>query len=96
MSFVVDAPLVLARDQGDKVHHVYQGGVIAWLSEEQKQHFLSLGLVHEVDGVDSDDEDWPDESWTRADIDAFSAEQGVDTTGAANKAEALALLNAEE
>lgn len=47
MSYVVDAPLVLARDQEGKVHHHYEGSTISWLSDEQRRHFLDLGLVSE-------------------------------------------------
>lgn len=50
MSYVVDAPLVLARDQEGKVHHCYQGAVIPWLPEDLASHLLDLGMVHEVGG----------------------------------------------
>lgn len=56
MTFVVDAPLVLARDQAGRVHHCYAGAVIPWLSDEQRKHFLDLGLVHEVGEVQADEE----------------------------------------
>lgn len=56
MTFVVDAPLVLARDQAGRVHHCYAGAVISWLSDEQRKHFLDLGLVHEVGEVQADEE----------------------------------------
>lgn len=61
MTFVVDAPLVLARDQGGRVHHRYAGEVISWLDDEQRSHFLSLGLVHEVGDVAASSEPAPDE-----------------------------------
>lgn len=93
MSYRVIAPLVIAKDQDGRPHHVYEGGVIQWLSDEQAEHFLGTGLVEEIDG-DEGGEEWPDESWKRDEIDAFSADRGIDTTGAANKAEALELLNA--
>lgn len=51
MSYVVDAPLVLARDQEGKVHHCYQGAVIPWLPKDLAAHLLELGMVHEVGGV---------------------------------------------
>ncbi|MDN4521360.1 hypothetical protein QYF68_26580 [Mycolicibacterium austroafricanum] len=56
MTFVVDAPLVLARDQAGRVHHCYAGAVIPWLSDEQRKHFLDLNLVHEVGEVQADEE----------------------------------------
>lgn len=34
----------------------------------------------------------PDESWTRADIDAFAADHGITTSSASSKADALAVI----
>lgn len=48
MSYVVTAPLVLAVDQDGHTHHVYKGGLIEWLSDEQARHFLGEGLVVEA------------------------------------------------
>lgn len=48
MSYRVTAPLVLAKDQSGLIHHVYQGAVIPWLSDEQEKHFLDSGLVEKV------------------------------------------------
>jgi hypothetical protein len=48
MTYVVDAPLVLARDQEGRVHHRYQGAVVEWLDNQQAKHFVELGLVHKV------------------------------------------------
>lgn len=45
MTYRVTAPLVLAVDEGGHTHHVYEGGVIEWLSDEQAEHFLSEGLA---------------------------------------------------
>jgi hypothetical protein len=47
VSYHVVAPLVIAKDQDGRLHHVYEGGVIAWLSDEQAEHFVSSGLVVE-------------------------------------------------
>lgn len=44
------APLVIAKDQDGRPNHVYQGGIIQWLSDEQAAHFLGTGLVVEVGG----------------------------------------------
>lgn len=82
MTFVVDAPLVLARDQAGRVHHCYQGALIPWLDDEQRKHFVGLGLVHEVgdmaapDEPDSDDTDpdtggRPTEDDSKADLVAW-------------------------
>lgn len=43
------APCVVARDQDGRLHHVYEGGVIQWLSDEQAKHFLDSGLVEGTD-----------------------------------------------
>lgn len=45
MSYQVVAPLVIAKDRDGRPHHVYEGGVIQWLSDEQAKHFLGTGLV---------------------------------------------------
>lgn len=55
MGYTVTAPLVLAIDEGGHTHHVYQGGFIEWLSDDQAAHFLNEGLVEEVGGGGSDD-----------------------------------------
>ncbi len=55
MSFKVVAPLVLARDSEGKVHHHYAGSVIAWLPDDQRAHFLELGLVVDVGGPIADE-----------------------------------------
>jgi hypothetical protein len=49
MSYTVTAPLVLAVDPDGHTHHVYQGGVIQWLSDAQREHFLAEKLVEETD-----------------------------------------------
>lgn len=51
MTYKVTAPLVLALDQGGQTHHVYFGGVIDWLSDEQRSYFLAEGLVTEGIGA---------------------------------------------
>lgn len=47
MSYLVTAPCVVAKDQDGRLHHVYEGGVIQWLSDEQATHFLGAELVVE-------------------------------------------------
>ena len=57
--YQVVAPLVIAKDQEGRPYHVYAGGVIQWLSDEQAAHLLGTGLVVEFGGdetpADSDD-----------------------------------------
>lgn len=48
MSYLVTAPCVVAKDQDGRLHHVYEGGVISWLSDEQAEHFLGSNLVEET------------------------------------------------
>lgn len=49
-TYRVVAPLVLAKDAKGLIHHVYQNGTIEWLSDEQAQMFLELGLVEKING----------------------------------------------
>lgn len=49
MSYLVIAPCVVAKDQDGRLHHVYEGGVIQWLSDDQTKHFLDSGLVESTD-----------------------------------------------
>ncbi len=62
MTYRVVAPLVIAKDQERRPHHVYEGGIIQWLSDEQAEHFLSTGLVEKVGGSVSDESDELEES----------------------------------
>lgn len=48
MPYRVTCHLVLARDQKGLVHHRYDGEIIEWLSDEQRTHWLSAGLVEEI------------------------------------------------
>ena len=41
----VTAPLVLAVTQDGRFQHVYAGGVVDWLSEEQAAYFTVEHLV---------------------------------------------------
>lgn len=49
MSFLVVAPLALAKDQEGAVHYHYEGAVISWLDDETAEHLLSNGIVEEID-----------------------------------------------
>lgn len=46
--YLVTAPLVIAHDQDGVAHHKYQGAVIPWLTDEQRDHFLLHDLVCEI------------------------------------------------
>ncbi|MEV6258076.1 hypothetical protein AB0L97_32960 [Nocardia sp. NPDC051911] len=48
MRYQVTAPLVIAQDPDGRAHHRYSGEVIQWLSPEQRQHLLDLGMVEEI------------------------------------------------
>ena len=49
VSYLVTAPCVIAKDQEGKNHHRYEGDVIAWLSDDQADHFIEAGLVEKTD-----------------------------------------------
>lgn len=53
MTYQVVVPLVIAKDQSGAPHHVYEGGIIQWLNTEQAAHFVSTGLVVDLDGKSS-------------------------------------------
>jgi hypothetical protein len=51
-------PLVIAKDRDGKLHHYYNqpiggsilyGSCIPWLNAEQRDHFLRIGLVEEIE-----------------------------------------------
>ncbi|SIC56369.1 Uncharacterised protein [Mycobacteroides abscessus subsp. abscessus] len=47
MGYLVTAPLVIVKDQVGKLHHTYHGATIPWLSDEQRDHLLGLGMIQE-------------------------------------------------
>ena len=49
----VTAALVIARDQVGRLHHCYRDSRIAWLNDEQRQHFLNKGLVELIDEAEA-------------------------------------------
>jgi hypothetical protein len=49
----VTAALVIAKDQTGRLHNIYYGDWIPWLNDEQRGHFLRLGLVEEIEEVQS-------------------------------------------
>jgi hypothetical protein len=61
VSYLVTAPLVIAKDQAGQLHHMYAGSVIPWLSDVQRDHFLDLHLVEELGSSDPSDDDEMDE-----------------------------------
>jgi hypothetical protein len=44
----VTSACVVAKDQTGRLHHFYHGDWIPWLNEEQRRHWLRLGLVEEI------------------------------------------------
>lgn len=109
MSYQVTCPLVLAKDREGKVHERYEGAVIEWLSPEQAEHFVSSGLVKELDGGQAADDDSDGgklaEDATKAELIAWLVENAVDEDGGDytesklqphNKAQLWDLINAVE
>jgi hypothetical protein len=76
MAFKVTAELVLAKDQSGQIHHRYRGDSIAWLSPEQKAHFLAENLVEEGSSADSDGP--PAKTAPKAEWVAFAVSKGAD------------------
>lgn len=96
MAFTVTAPLVLAKDENGQTHHVYQGGVIHYLSDEQRAHFLAEKLVEEVDGDgDSEDDGRPKKTAPKADWVEYAVVKDYDRDDieAMNKADIQALFD---
>lgn len=74
MSYLVTAPLVLAKDQEGHTHHRYQDAVIDWLSDEQASHLLAEGMVEKVDGGDGP----PAKTAPKPEWVAFAVSKGAD------------------
>lgn len=55
MSYTVTAPLVLAKDRVGRIHHKYEGETIDWLSDDQRELFLSARLVERVEPAPGDE-----------------------------------------
>jgi hypothetical protein len=49
MPYKVTSHLVLARDQQGRVQHHYEGAIIEWLSDDQRDQWLADGLIEEID-----------------------------------------------
>lgn len=49
MIYRVTAPLVIVHDQEGHAHHRYHGERIRYLSDEQRDHLLGMGMVEQVD-----------------------------------------------
>jgi hypothetical protein len=91
--YTVTAPLVLAKDEEGHTHHVYQGGIIEWLSDEQAAHFLTEGLVEKT-GT-SDDDGKPAKAAPKADWVEHAVADGYDRdeVEAMTKADLVALFD---
>ena len=95
MSYRVVAPLVLAVDPDGQTHHVYAGGVIDWLGEEQRSRFLAEGLVVDVDNP-TDDDAKPHAAATKAELIAWLVDNAVRPDGSDYTAGALQPHNKDE
>jgi hypothetical protein len=82
MSYLVTAPLVLARDKEGKVHERYQDAVIDWLDDDQKQHLVETGLVDDLGETAAPGDGPPAQTALKADWVAFAVSQGADPEGA--------------
>lgn len=101
MTYRVTSPLVLAVDQGGKTHHVYFGGVIDWLSDEQKSFFLAEGLVSEGSGAPPapatpDNDGKPDHAATKSALIAWLVDNAVRPDGSEYTAGSLHPHNKDE
>ena len=102
MTYRVTAPLVLAVDEGGHTHHVYEGGVIEWLSEAQAEHFLAEGLVEVVDTAPvaddepGDDGDKPPINAKKADLVAWLVDNALKEDGSDYTADDLEPLKVAE
>jgi hypothetical protein len=96
VTYTVVAPLVLAADQGGQTHHVYAGGVIDWLSDQQKAYFLAEGLVTAGDDASADGGDKPQPAATKAELIAWLVDHAVRPDGSEYTAGALQPMNKDE
>lgn len=95
MSYLVTAPLVLARDKAGHVHHAYEGAVLDWLPPDQAAHLLAVGLVVDVDRRESED-DKPHAAATKAELIAWLVDNAEKPDGGEYTAGALHPLNKDE
>ncbi len=102
MTYRVTAPLVLAVDEGGHTHHVYEGGVIEWLSEAQAEHFLAEGLAVKVGDttpvVDDPGEggDGPPANAKKAELVAWLVDNAIKEDGSDYTADELSVLKVAE
>jgi cytochrome c oxidase cbb3-type subunit II len=50
--FRVTAALVCAKGYDGRLTHCYRGTLLDWLNDEQREHFLRMGLVEEITEAD--------------------------------------------
>lgn len=50
----VTAPLIIAKGCDARLRHCYQGDVLDWLDDEQRDHFLRMGLVARINAAPQD------------------------------------------
>lgn len=95
VTYRVVAPLVLAVDPDGQTHHVYAGGVIDWLREDQRDRFLSEGMVVHVDPPPAEG-DKPQAAATKAELIAWLVEHAVRGDGSDYTAGSLQPQNKDE
>ncbi len=93
MTYKVVAPVVLAVDFNGQTHHVYAGGVIDWLSDEQKAFFLADGLVVTDEDAPAADGDGPHAAATKAELIAWLVDHAVRPDGSHYTAGSLQPMN---
>jgi hypothetical protein len=54
MPYKVTCPLVLAKGQDGHTHHCYEGDVIRWLPDDQRDWWLAEGWIEEIDTAQVD------------------------------------------
>ena len=96
MTYRVTAPLVLAVDQGGQTHHVYFGGVIDWLSDDQHDYFLSEGLVVHLDAPTPAEGDKPHAAATKSELIAWLVDHAVKPDGSDYTAGSLQPQNKDD
>lgn len=75
MPYLTTSPCVLAWSQSGSLDHRYEGEVIPWLSDEQRDRFLKAGLVSDL-SVESSVK--PKHTAKVADWVDFAVSQGAD------------------
>ena len=95
MTYVVEAPCVLARDQRGNCHHKYEGDTIPWLSDEQAAQFIAAGLIEKATDTDPGD-GGPPAGATKNELIAWLVDNAVRGDGSDYTAGSLQPQNKDE